>query len=116
MSKDKQEPIYRIVYQQQGEVCEIYARYLYQSDLYGFVELEELIFGEKSPLVVDPGEEKLKATFSGVKRTFIPMHAVIRIDEVETVGTPTISDLPDPELKSNISHFPRSFMPPREEE
>ena len=47
-SKDKPEPIYRIVYQQQAEVCEIYARYLYQSDLYGFVELEELIFGEKS--------------------------------------------------------------------
>ena len=112
-NKDKQEPIYRIVYQQQAEVCEIYARYLYQSDLYGFVELEELIFGEKSGLVVDPGDEKLKATFTGVKRTFIPMHAVIRIDEVESVGTPKVSDLPDPELKSNVSHFPRSFLPPR---
>lgn len=116
MSKEKQEPIYRIVYQQQGEACEIYARYLYQSDLYGFVELEELLFGEKSSLVVDPGEEKLKSTFAGVKRTFIPMHAVIRIDEVEAPGTPKVSDLPDPELKSNISHFPRSFMPPRQED
>ena len=33
-SKDKQEPTYRIVYQQQGDVVEIYARYIYQSDLH----------------------------------------------------------------------------------
>jgi len=115
-SKDKQEPIYRIVYQQQAEVCEIYARYLYQSDLYGFIELEQLIFGEKSSLVVDPGEEKLKSTFSGVKRTFIPMHAVIRIDEVENVGPAKVSELGEPEMPSNITHFPRSFLPPRDEE
>lgn len=115
-SKEKQEPIYRVVFQQQGDVCEVYARYLYQSDLYGFVELEELIFGERSPLVVDPGEEKLKATFAGVKRTFIPMQHVIRIDEVEAVGTPKVTDSLEPELKSNVSHFPRSFLPPRNEE
>ncbi|WP_430459932.1 DUF1820 family protein [Thalassolituus sp. LLYu03] len=115
-SKDKQDPVYRVVFQQQGEVCEVYARYLYQSDLYGFVELEELIFGDRSPLVVDPGEEKLRATFAGVKRTFIPMHNVYRIDEVESVGTPKVTDSLEPDVKSNISHFPRSFRPPRDEE
>ena len=31
-------------------------------------------------------EEKLKAEFSGVKRTFVPLHAVVRIDEVEREG------------------------------
>ena len=45
--------------------------------------MEELLFGERWQLLVDPGEEKLKSEFSGVKRTYIPMHAIVRIDEVE---------------------------------
>jgi hypothetical protein len=36
--------------------------------------------------VVDPSEEKLKSEFEGVKRTYIPLQAVIRIDEVERSG------------------------------
>ncbi|MDO6806430.1 DUF1820 family protein, partial [Wenyingzhuangia sp. 1_MG-2023] len=80
-SKEIAEPVYRVVFLQQAEVFEIYARYIYPSDLYGFVEIEQLLFGERSQVVVDPGEERLKNTFADVKRTFIPMHAVIRIDE-----------------------------------
>lgn len=114
-SKDKAEPLYRVVFQQQGDVCEIYARYLYQSDLYGFIELEQLIFGERSPLVVDPGEEKLKAMFAGVRRTFIPMTSVIRIDEVDNEGSPRLTDALEPEFKSNVTHFPTTFFPPRDE-
>ena len=90
-SKDVAAPVYRIVFNQQAEVYEIYARHVYQSDLYGFVEVEQLVFGEKSSVVLDPGEEKLKTTFADVKRTFIPMHAVIRIDEVSKEGQPSIS-------------------------
>lgn len=114
-SKDKTEPLYRVVFQQQGEVYEIYARYLYQSDLYGFIELEQLVFGERSALVLDPGEEKLKSTFQGVKRTFIPLPAVIRIDEVDSEGPPRITDALEPELKSNVTHFPTHFFPPRDD-
>jgi hypothetical protein len=36
--------------------------------------------------VVDPSEEHLKAEFTGVARTYLPMHAIIRIDEVEKEG------------------------------
>ncbi|MAY13971.1 MULTISPECIES: DUF1820 family protein [Oceanospirillaceae] len=111
-SKDKQEPTYRIVYQQQGDVVEIYARYIYQSDLHGFIEVEQLLFGERSSLVVDPDAEKLKATFADVKRTFIPMHSIVRIDEVEKEGSPKISKGEG----SNISHFPTRFLPPRDED
>lgn len=114
-SKDKTEPLYRVVFQQQGEVYEIYARYLYQSDLYGFIELEQLVFGERSALVLDPGEEKLKSTFQGVRRTFIPLPAVIRIDEVDSEGPPRITDALEPELKSNVTHFPTHFFPPRDD-
>ena len=77
---------YRITFHNQGKVYEIYAREVHQSNLLGFVEVETIVFGEKSSVVVDPSEENLKAEFAGVARTYIPMHAVIRIDEVEKLG------------------------------
>ena len=54
-------PIYKIIFFNQGQIYEIYARQIYQSDLYGFIEIEELVFGERSGVLVDPSEEKLKA-------------------------------------------------------
>ena len=74
-------PTYKIIFHNQGQIYEIYARQIYQSDLYGFIEVEEYVFGERSQTIVDPAEEKLKNQFSGVKRSYIPLHSVIRIDE-----------------------------------
>jgi hypothetical protein len=65
---------------------------VYQSELYGFVEVEQFIFGERSQMLVDPSEEKLKSEFDGVKRSYIPMHAIIRIDEVSKEGAVKISE------------------------
>lgn len=83
---------YRITFHNQGKVYEIYARKVHQSGLFGFIEIEDLVFGEKSSVVVDPSEENLKSEFSGVQRTYIPMHAVIRIDEVEKTGHSKITE------------------------
>lgn len=78
--------IYKIVFVNQEQVYEIYAKSVYQGDMYGFVIVEDFVFGEKSSIVVDPGEEKLRAEFEGVKRSFIPMHEIVRIDQVERRG------------------------------
>ena len=78
--------IYRIVFYNQGSVYEIYAHKVEQSSMYAFIEVEDIIFGERSKLLIDPSEEKLKSEFSGVKRTHIPIQAVMRIDEVEQAG------------------------------
>jgi hypothetical protein len=86
--------IYKISFMNQNEVYEIYAKHVFQGDLYGFVVAEDFIFGENSTIVVDPAEEKLKSEFSGVKRSFIPMHEIIRIDQVEKRGTAKILPLP----------------------
>ena len=102
------EPVYRIQFHNQDKVYEMYARHIYSSDLYGFIEVEAFIFGERSELIVDPSEDRLKTEFTGVKRSFIPMHSVIRIDEVEKEGQVKISD----GLASNISAFPLSAPPP----
>ena len=97
------EPIYRITFFNQGQVYEIYARHVFQSELWGFLEVEQFIFGERSKMIVDPAEEKLKSEFSAIKRSFIPMHSVVRIDEVEKEGAAKITDAPE---GNNVSSFP----------
>ncbi len=84
--------LYRITYSFMDSVYEIYARKLCESEMFGFLEVEELVFGEHTSVVVDPSEERLKREFSGVKRTYIPMHAVFRIDEVDKIGEVKITD------------------------
>jgi len=99
--------LYRVRFISQDKVYEIYAREVYQGDLYGFVVVEELVFDNNTTLLVDPGEEKLKSEFEGVTQTIIPMHSIIRIDEVEKQGTPKIVD-----LGSNVAQFPSPIYTP----
>ena len=100
----KPSEIYRIAFLNKGKVYEVFVKAVYQSDLYGFIEIEEFVFDEKTQMVVDPGEEKLKAEFAGVRRSFIPMQAIIRIDEVEKSGAGKISS------GDNIAPFPISLV------
>ena len=78
---------YRIVFHNQGKLYELYARHVSHGEMYGFVEVGDIIFGERTEVIVDPSEERLKSEFAGVKRTFVPIHAVVRIDEVDKEGT-----------------------------
>lgn len=83
--------LYRISFRNGDQVFEIYARNISHGGLLGFVEVEKLVFGERSSIVVDPSEEKLKTEFENVERTFIPVHSVLRIDEVSKLAPPRIS-------------------------
>jgi hypothetical protein len=96
--------IYRITFSNQESIYEIYARSVKESDIFGFLEVEELVFGEQTALVVDPSEERLKLEFTGVERTFIPMHSIYRIDEVTKQGTAKVKD--NPGYGGKISPFP----------
>lgn len=100
--------LYKVVFINHSQVYELYARQIFQSDLYGFIEIEDYVFGEKSSMIVDPAEEKLKTEFAGVKRSFIPLHAVIRIDEVEKEGPVRMTDM---KTDSNVTHFPFPARP-----
>ncbi|MEE9266734.1 MAG: DUF1820 family protein, partial [Gammaproteobacteria bacterium] len=82
----KKKHTYRIVFHNQGKLYELYARHVSHGDMYGFVEVADIIFGERTEMIVDPSEERLKSEFAGVKRTFVPIHAVVRIDEVDKEG------------------------------
>ena len=67
MSKSEN-PIFKVIFINQGQVFEMYAKAIYQSDLWGFLEIEEFVFGERTQVVVDPSEEKLKAQFEEIGR------------------------------------------------
>ena len=103
---EKKKSIYKIQFHNQGKLYELYAREVMQSHMYAFVEIADIIFGEKSQLVVDPSEERLKQEFSAVNRTYIPLHAIVRIDEVQKEGVNKIIESKD---SGNVAPFP---MPP----
>lgn len=103
---DKQ--IYKIVFINKGQVYEIYARRVAHGTLFGFIEVSELVFDERSSVVVDPSQEKLKSEFAGVKSTFLPLHSIVRIDEVEKQGTSKISKMEG----GNVMQFPMPVYTP----
>jgi len=96
--------IYKVVFMNQGKVYEMYARSVGPSGIFGFIEIEEFLFGERSELVVDPTEETLKNEFKGVRRTNIPMHSIVRIDEVEKQGVNRITGKVEGE--GSLMNFP----------
>ena len=102
----KSKNVYKIIFMQLGEVYEVFAKHIFQSDMYGFIEVENYIFNKDKQLVVDPSSEKLKNEFSDVQRSYIPMNAIIRIDEVEETGEAKIK-----ENKSQVSPFPLNIQP-----
>jgi hypothetical protein len=101
--------IFKIMFVNQGKVYEIYARKVAQGRLFGFIEVEELVFGQRSTVVLDPGEETIKSEFAGVRCTMLPMHSVLRIDEVKKEGISKVSAL---EGGSNVAQFPLGMYSP----
>jgi hypothetical protein len=99
--------IFKVQFVREGKVWEIYARKVTHGGLFGFIEVEEFVFGERSSVVVDPGEEKVKSEFAGVKRTWLPLHAVLRVDEVKKTGVSKIMAYEG----GNVSQFPMPMVP-----
>ena len=103
----KTKNVYKIIFIQLGEIYEVFAKQIYQSDMYGFIEVEEYIFNKDKQLVVDPSSEKLKNEFNKVERSYIPVNAIVRIDEVNETGEAKIKL-----SKGEISPLPINIQPP----
>ena len=97
---------YKIIFIQLGEIYEIFAKQIYQSDMYGFIEVEEYIFKQNKQLVLDPTSEKLEKEFKSVERSYIPINSVIRIDEVVETGEAKIK-----QPKNQVSPTPINIHP-----
>lgn len=102
--------IYKIAFHQQGNLYELHAREVSHSEMYGFLEIGDILFGERSSVLVDPSEERLKSEFADVKRTFVPIHNIVRVDEVEKEGVNKITEK-EGNSSSNIAQFPGPGFP-----
>ena len=98
--------VYRVTFLSQGEVYEVYARSVSQGGIFGFVEIADLIFRDETKKVIDPSRERIANEFKGVPRTFVPLHAVLRIDQVEREGEARITPSAAGVKRGEVRLFP----------
>jgi hypothetical protein len=103
MAKPDKEKLYRIAFLNHGKVYELFCNSVCTSGLLGFVEVSGLVFGEKDSLVVDPTEEKMRDEFDGVELLHLPMHSVLRVEQVKKKGQAVIRDR---ESGEKVTPFP----------
>lgn len=101
--------LYKVTFLSQGKSIELHARHVASSALWGFTEVGELVFdppGES--LVIDPTEERLRDEFTDTTMLHVPMHAIVRIEEVTKRGPLAIRDAVNGD---KIMPFP--MLPPK---
>ena len=104
--------MYRVTFLKQGDVYEIYARSVSQGGIFGFVEIADLICRDETKRVIDPSRERIANEFKGVSRTFVPLHSVLRIDQVEREGEARITPGGGQAQRGQIRRFPTPVPPP----
>ncbi len=98
-----EEKLYRVAFLNISKVYEMYCSGVTSSGLFGFLEISGLIFGDKDSLVVDPTEEKMRSEFEGVEVLHLPMHSVLRVEQVRKKGQAVIRDR---ESGEKVTPFP----------
>jgi hypothetical protein len=101
MNPKNERPIYRIIYIDQEERREIYAQFISEETLVGFIEADNLLDPQKGY-----SNNFVKESRSG--RCYIPLHNIVRIDEVILKTSQ--------DAKDNISQFPHAFKKSVEKE
>ena len=85
-------PLYKVTFLNAGKVYELYARNVASGALWGFTEVSELVFDVHDGVVIDPTEERLRDEFGNTRALHLPMHSIVRIEEVERKGQSAIRD------------------------
>ena len=84
--------LYKVTFLNAGKVYELYARRVVASALWGFTEVSDLVFDVGEGVVVDPTEERLRDEFAATRVLHLPVHSVVRVEEVDRKNTSTIRD------------------------
>ncbi len=85
--------MFKISFLNQGEVYELFCRKVIGSELsYGFIQISELVFETDDGVVIDPTEERLREEFADVQVLHLPMHSVLRIEQVKKRGQAVIRE------------------------
>lgn len=103
--------LFKITFLSAGKSCELYARQVESSDLWGFTTISDLVFDAAGDqLIVDPAEEKLRDEFKDTRVLHLPIQSIMRIEEVDRRGVAQIRDAATGE---KVMPFPVPPMKPR---
>jgi hypothetical protein len=101
--------LFKVTFLSQGKSIELHARHVASSALWGFTEIGELVFDPPGDgILVDPVEERLREEFKDTTMLHVPMHAIVRIEEVARRGPLAIRD-----ATSGDRIMPFPLAPPR---
>lgn len=100
--------LYRVAFHNHGKVYELYCTGVTTSGLWGFLEISGLVFDNADSLVVDPSEERIRAEFEDVEVLHVPLHGVLRVEQVRRKGQAMIRER---EGGEKVTPFP--MTPPR---
>jgi len=101
--------LYKVTFLSHGRSIELHARHVASSALWGFTEVGDLVFDTPAEgRVIDPTEERLREEFKDTTMLHVPMHAIVRIEEVSRRGTLSIR-----EAGSGEKIMPFPIIPPR---
>lgn len=103
--------LYKVTFLNHGKVYELYARRVASGALWGFVEVDGLVFDVHDGLVVDPTEERLRDEFGDTRVLHLPMQGIVRIEEVEKKGKSAIRDAASGEAVVTPFHGKHGTMP-----
>ncbi len=111
MSETKIKKLYKVLFYNYGKIYEIFAKNVQQSNLFGFIEIEDIVFGEKSQVLVDPNEDAIKKEFENTKRLYIPIHSIVRVEEIDKEASlkPRVISLKDHNEQPKVSPI---YTPP----
>jgi hypothetical protein len=99
--------LYKVSFLSNGKIYELHARHVAASDIWGFTAISDLVFGgDGESLVIDPIEERLRDEFANTRVLHLPIHAIVRIEEVRQRGQLAIRDAASGE---KVTPFP---LPP----
>src|SRR3569623_3340528 len=105
----RSKPIYKIIFHNQGKLYELHAKQVHTATgLLGFVEVDGLLVDTASTILLDPSAERLRSEFAGTRRLYVPVHAVVRIEEEENLGCNKLAEVAD--RGENVMAFPAPFM------
>ena len=102
-------PLYLLHFQHQDKLYVVYARHVASSSIWGFIEVGEFDFDTRQGVLIDPAEERLREEFADTRTLHLPMHQVLRIEEVARRGASAIRDAGDPARV--VTPFPMPRQP-----
>jgi hypothetical protein len=79
----KSATLYKVIFHSAGKIYELYANAVISSDLFGFVRVSGIELDQGEGLVIDPTGERLREEFADVRSLHLPMHTIVRVEEVD---------------------------------